>query len=450
MTVESQSTGVQYPKANAAWFLVALLTVAYVFSFIDRYILGLLIEPIKADLGLTDEQIGWVIGPAFAIFYATMGLPLGWLVDRKRRTWIVAAGVVVWSLATAVSGLAKNFWHLFFARMAVGVGEATLSPSAMSMIADSFPPERRGKPIGVYVAALSLGAGLASLIGGAVLVWAKTTESLEVPLFGDLKPWQLTFFAVGLPGVLLGVIFMFIKEPPRQSVAALDSELEGNGVADALRYVGKNFGVYAGFISLACVMAIIAYSQAFLPATFERSWGWPPEKYAFVNAVVLLLAGPATVMATGYVSDRLQQNGMREAPIRLLIIGFIITVPTLALAMIMPTPELAFVLLFLNTIGIAMISGMGPTSLLAITPAQIRGQLTAIYYMAISMTGLFLGPTTVGFLSTRVFGEENIRYAMIALPVLYGVIPMLLLPLIYRLYRKQLIRIYENKGDGNA
>ena len=201
MSGSDDSLSATYPTARAGWFLVIMLTIAYIFSFIDRYILGLLIEPIKADLDLTDEQIGWVIGPAFAIFYATMGLPLGWLVDRKRRTWIVAAGIFVWSFATAISGLAKSFWHLFFARMMVGVGEATLSPSAMSMIADSFPPDKRAKPISVYVAAVSLGSGIASLIGGAVLIWAKTTESVAVPFVGDLAPWQLTFFAVGLPGL---------------------------------------------------------------------------------------------------------------------------------------------------------------------------------------------------------------------------------------------------------
>ena len=126
--------------------MVIVLTIAYILSFVDRYILGLLIEPIKADLGLTDTQIGYLLGLAFSLFYATMGLPLGYLADRKRRTVLVAAGIAVWSLATAASGLAKNFWHMFIARMTVGAGEATLSPCAMSMISDSFPREKRGPP----------------------------------------------------------------------------------------------------------------------------------------------------------------------------------------------------------------------------------------------------------------------------------------------------------------
>ena len=167
---EPSAGTVEYPSAGRAWYMVSLLTVAYIVSFVDRNILGLLIDPIKADLGLSDFQIGLLLGPAFAIFYATMGLPLGYLADRRRRTWIVAAGITLWSAATALSGLARNFGQLFMARMSVGVGEATLSPCAMSLISDSYPEERRGKPIAFYSSAISLGAGLASLLV-VMLLW---------------------------------------------------------------------------------------------------------------------------------------------------------------------------------------------------------------------------------------------------------------------------------------
>ena len=175
------------PQSSLAygWLTVGLLTVAYIFSFIDRYVLGLLIEPIKADLDLTDTQIGLLLGPAFAIFYATMGLPLGWLADRKNRVKIVAVGIAVWSIATAASGLARNFTHLFIARMSIGVGEATLSPCAMSIISDSFPPEKRSRPIAVYTMALSVGAGFASLLGAGVLTWAKSGGSITLPGVGN-------------------------------------------------------------------------------------------------------------------------------------------------------------------------------------------------------------------------------------------------------------------------
>jgi len=430
-----------YPSPARAWTMVAMLTIAYVFSYVDRYILALLIQPIKADLGLTDEQIGWLIGPAFAIFYATMGLPLGWLADRKRRTWIIAAGVAFWSLATAACGLARSFWHLFFARMSVGIGEATLSPSAFSMIGDSFPPERRGKPIAVYSAALTLGAGIASLIGASVLSWAKSSPEIALPILGEVRPWQLTFFAVGLPGLLVALGFLALKEPRRQLAQAVDPELGGSSMADMLRYVGARWATYASFVSLVCVMTIIAYSHGFLPATFERTWGWPAEQYALYNGIANLVIGPATVYTMGYLSDRLMKRGILDAPLRILFLGALLMVPTGALPMLMPTAGLAFALLCLNIVAIATISAVGVTALLNITPAQIRGQVVALYYMAISLAGLLLGPTTVGMLSTRVFGEENIRSAVATLPLLYGLVPLALMPLTRRLYLDQMKRL---------
>lgn len=430
-----------YPGAKSAWFMVSLLTIGYVFSYIDRSILSLLIEPIKADMNLSDEQIGLILGPAFGFLYVFAALPIGWLVDRSRRTWIVGVGVTIWSVATAVSGMVTSFWQLFSARMMVGLGEATLSPSAMSMIGDSFPPEKRGKPISVYVAALSIGGSIASLIGAGVLVWAKTADKIHLPLLGEMSAWQLTFLAVGLPGLLLGLIFFLLKEPSRRAEKPNNSTLEGNGVRDALRYVSSNLGVYLGFISLACVMVVIAYSHYFLPSTFERTWGWAAEKYAFINGSILLVVGPVTVILTGYVSDKWMQAGVSDAALRLLIIGFLIMVPTGALTMYMPTPEIAYGVLTLTNIGIAMVSTSAITALLVITPSQIRGQVTALYYMVLGLTGSFLGSTSVGTLSTRVFGEENLHHAMASVPILYGILPLVLIPLTVKLYRAQLVHI---------
>ncbi len=201
----------QLPSKAYAWYTVGLLTVVYIFSFIDRYILGLLIEPIKADLELSDTQVGLLLGPAFALFYTTLGVPLGWLADRGRRTWIIGAGIAVWSLATAASGIAKSFVQLFIARITVGVGEATLSPCALPVIADSFPPEKRGKPIAFYSAALSIGAGLAYIAGASVIIWSKTVDSIVLPIVGAVAPWQFAFIAVGLPGLLIAMLCLTLR-----------------------------------------------------------------------------------------------------------------------------------------------------------------------------------------------------------------------------------------------
>jgi len=442
ITGADSETSKPYPKPWVAWSMVLLLMLAYVFSFVDRYIIGYLIEPIKADLGITDEQFGLITGLAFAVFYATMGIPLGWLIDRRRRTWILAGGIAVWSIATAASGLARNFWQLFIARMGIGAGEATLSPAAFSIIGDAFPPEKRGKPIAIYTMALVVGASAASFIAGIALTLTKQATNYDLPFIGSVAPWQMTFFAVGLPGLLLSGVFFFLREPERRLVSADAAGLKGNNFSDTLEFLGRNWGTYLGFVSLICVMTIIAYGQGnFLPAAFERSYGWAGEKYAFVNGTAFLFIGPLTYLVTGYMADRWSQKGLVDGPFRLLIIGYLIMVPTGVLFMLMPTGETAYAVAAMNNVGIGMVSAVGVTALLMITPAQIRGQVVALYYMAISMSGLLLGPMTVGSLSTRVFGEENLRFAIAALPAIYGLIPLLLIPVVRKLYLAQVSKL---------
>ena len=403
------------------WLTVGLLTIAYVFSFIDRYVLGLLIEPIKADLGLTDTQIGLLLGPAFAIFYATMGLPLGWLADRKNRIRIVAIGIAVWSVATAASGLARNFTQLFFARMSIGVGEATLSPCAMSIISDSFPPEKRSRPIAVYTMALSVGAGFASLLGAGVLTWAKSGGSITLPGVGELVPWQATFLIVGLPGLILSALFFLLREPPRSGGVAAN----GGSLPDMLKHVLGRWRMYGGFVSVFCFMTIVAYSQGWGAALFERTWGWEASYYASINGVVLIVCGPTAVLSAGWLCDRWIAQGKRDAAMKIALFGVLVTVLTGALFPMMPTAPLAMGVYALNNMGIGMTSAMGVTALLRIAPGAIKAQTVALYYMCISMAGLFLGPTAVALLNDHVFGLEGIRYSMAVIPVVFGV-PVLL------------------------
>jgi MFS family permease len=422
----------RYPNPAYAWYMVVLLTIAYIFSFVDRYVLGLLIEPIKADLQLTDTQIGLLLGPAFAIFYATMGLPLGWLADKKRRTWIVGFGVALWSAATAASGLARNFVHMFIARMSIGVGEATLSPCTMSMISDSFPKAKRAKPIAFYTMALSIGAGLASLLSAGVLTWAKTVDQIHFPLVGEVEAWQFTFLVVGLPGLLLAVLMFTLREPPRQ--VATQSADGKNNLPDMLRHVFSHWRTFLPFLAVFCFMTVLAYSQGWGAALFKRTWGWDASQYATVNGVILLLVGPASVNAAGWLSDRWTARGIQDAPLRIALIGVLIMVVTGVPAPLMPSPWAAMGVFGLNTIGIAVTSAVGVTALLNISPAPIRAQVVAFYYMCISLAGLMLGPTTIAFLNDHVFGTDQIRYSMALLPALFGIPVLLMSRLILRKY----------------
>ncbi|MGI9229641.1 MAG: MFS transporter [Gammaproteobacteria bacterium] len=429
------TTNNTYPSAGYAWYMVILLTVAYICSFTDRYVLGLLIEPIKAEMQLSDTQISLLLGPAFAIFYATMGLPLGWLADRKRRTWIVAAGIAVWSAATAASGLAKNFMHLFIARMSVGVGEATLSPCAMSMVSDSFPKEKRGKPIAFYSMSIGIGAAIASLFSGVVLKWAEGVTFINLPLVGDVAPWQFVFITVGMPGLILALLFFLLREPKRQQ--ATETVDVGNAnLLDTLKFIMERRVAFGSFLSIFCLMTIIAYSQGWLAAMFWRTWGWEASKYALINGGILLLVGPATVNLSGWYSDRLFNRDITDAPLRIAIVGAVIMIFSGIAAPLMPSAALAMFVYAINAIGISMTTATGVTALLNITPDKIRAQTVAFYYMVISLAGLLLGPTTVGILTDQFFGEQNMRYSMTMLPLIYGLPVLLLLPVIRRSYAK--------------
>jgi len=430
-----------FPPSRAGWTLVTLLMIAYVFSYTDRVILSILVEPIKQDLQLSDVQIGLLLGPAFAIFYATMGLPFGWLADRYRRTWIIGGGFLLWSVATFASGMARNFAQLFTARMSVGVGEATLSPCAMSLIADSFPKERRGKPIAIYSMGIVLGSSVAFLIGAFVLGWTKHAELPELPLLGVLEPWQVVFVAIGAVGILPALPFFMMREPKRMIGQTVDETLQGSNVADVLEYVGRNWKVYASFMTLVCLMITVAYAGYWNPAMFERTFGWSGEKYSLINGIVTLPVGVPVYFAAGWLSDRLTAKGKRMAPLNIMIAGTFIMVPLYALTPLMPDGVSAFVVLTLGGVGIMAITAVSVTALLNITPATIRGQIVALYYMTMSMFGLFVGPTTVGFLSQEVYGEAHLNYALATVPIIFGLIPILLIPVTRRLYQQHMERL---------
>lgn len=439
-----QGANTGYPGARYAWYMVILLTVAYVCSFIDRFMLGLLIEPIKADLGFSDTQLGLLLGPAFAIFYATMGLPLGWMADRYRRSWIVAAGIAVWSAATVASGLVKNFFQMFIARMSVGIGEATLSPCAISMISDSFPPERRAKPIAFYSMAISIGAAIASLFSATVLIWAKSSPETSLPWIGTVAPWQFAFIAVGLPGFILALMFFTLREPRRQE-RGLTTGLGNASLIDTLKFILQRWQAFASFLTIFCLMTTIAYSQGWSAALFMRTWGWEASTFALVNGIVLLAVGPATVNLAGWWCDRWYAGGTKDAALRIAVIGAFIMVVTGVIAPLMPTGNTAMLMFGVNAVGLAMVTATGVTALLNMTPGEIRAQVVAFYYMAISLAGLLLGPTTIGILNDQVFGEAGLKYSMALLPFVYGLPVLLLVPVTLRLYARACA---EMRADG--
>lgn len=425
-----------HPAPGRAWYMVLLLTLAYVFSFIDKYIPALLLEPIKQDLSLTDTQMGLLLGPAFAVLYATMGLPLGWLADRWRRTWIVGAGVALWSLATAASGLARNFSQLLLARVGVGIGDAALAPCALSLIGDGFPPERRGRPLAFYVGAQSIGAGLAMLAGGAVMAWAQSRPAMSLPLVGAISPWQFTFIVLGLPGLAVALLLVLLREPARQEIAA-----GSRGMLATLRYLAARRLLFGTFFAIVCVMTVTAYSQNWFAALYQRTWGWDIQRFALWSGLALVIVGPLTVNLAGWLSDRLVARGRDDGALVVMFAGTWLLIPTGAVAPLMPTGELAFAVWLGNLAGMSLVSAAAPIALLGITPGEMRGQVSALFYMVIMLTGLVLGPLAVGLLNDQVFGGSGLRYATALVPLAVGIPGLVIVRTCRRQYDEELRRL---------
>ena len=252
---------------------VAILMLAYVLSFVDRQILNLLVEPIRRDLDITDTHMSLLMGFSFAVFYTICGVPIGRLADRKSRRGIIAIGVLVWSLMTALCGTAKTFWHFLVFRIGVGVGEAALSPSAYSLIADSFPPKLRGTAMSVYSMGIYIGSGLAFLLGGLVVKFASAQGDVELPVLGMVRPWQLIFLVLGAAGVLFAAVLLLIREPSRKGVGA-GVEVPLSEVAGYIRQNRRT--VLCHNFGFACRPSPpMAVRHGFRPSLSAPTAGWP-------------------------------------------------------------------------------------------------------------------------------------------------------------------------------
>ena len=291
-----------YPNQVYAWYVVGVLTVAYIFSFVDRQIINLLVDPIREDLNLTDTQISLLQGIAFALFYTLMGIPIARLADVSNRRAIIATGVFLWSLMTALCGLAKSFGQLFAARIGVGVGEAALSPPSYSLFSDYFPPGKVTRAIAVFTGGSFLGAGLAYIIGGYVVDFVTRLDVVDVPVFGQIRAWQMAFIVVGLPGILLALLVLSLREPVRRGLledqpGAVPQSIP---IKEIIAFLRKNRRTYGHHMIGVSMFVMLAYAiLAWTPAFFIRKYGWTPGEVGLVYGSMLLVFGTSGVVERG-------------------------------------------------------------------------------------------------------------------------------------------------------
>ena len=396
-----------YPAPAIGWYAVAVLTVAYVFSFIDRSILTLLVGPIRDDLGISDTQLSLLHGFAFAIFYTTLGIPIALLADRLNRRNIIAIGTAFWSAATAACGLAASFWQLFLARVGVGVGEAALSPAAYSMIADLFAPQRLGRALAVYTLGAFAGAGLAYLIGGGVVALVTSAGVVSLPLIGEVRPWQLVFFIVGLPGLIVALWVLTLPEPVRRHVAVAPVAGLGGALTAFGRYMRAHWQTYAAHLAGFSLLGIVFNATlAWTPAYLIRVFGLTPGRAGFWLGLILLVAGTVGVLAGGWLTDRLRAAGRIDSTMRVGVLSALAALPFAATATIVPSFPLFLVLYTAMMLFVTMPYGAAAAAIQIVTPPQMRAVASSIYLCCLNLVGLGAGPTIVALLTDFLFGRD--------------------------------------------
>ena len=455
-TMPGDSQTPEKPTAGGAyaWYVVAVLMVAYIVAIVDRQILSLLVEPIKRDLGVSDTQVGLLAGFAFAVFYSILGVPIARLADRKNRKAIIAIGIVIWTLMTAACGLAKSYAQLFAMRVGVGVGEATLSPAAYSIMADYFPPRRLARAISVYAMGLYAGSGIALLAGSAVVAMLSGPGMLDLPVVGEIHRWQTTFIVVALPGFIVLALTMTVREPPRRQFAYDGSHRTVAAKAVALREIREFFRrnrrlIVAHFGGFLMIGTVISAFLIWVPELLRRTYDYTIAEAGAIYGLSLLLFGTAGPYFGGWFAEWLANRGYRDAEMRAAAICGAIMIPISVLAPLAPGRVSVLVMLALLSFILASAQGLPPAIMQLIAPNRMRAQFTALFMLVAVLAGFSLGPACTAIITDYVFGyEEALPYSLAIVGA--GLTPIGVAFLVYGLkpYRERLAEAQESATGG--
>ncbi len=399
------------PKAPAAaWWMLFILLAFYVMSMVDRFIIAMLVDPIKAELGLGDFQMSLILGPAFALFYSIAGFPFGWAADRFPRRTVIFVGSVFWSIATLTCGFAGSFLVLFAARALVGAGEASLTPSAYSMITDKFPRERLTTALSFYAMGPKLGEAIA-FSAGAVLIEALTrgqaSGALNIGMLAETTPWRIVFLTLGAFGILASFMVFAFKEPQRKGRVAA-SQAGGHAESVTLISFLKRYPRLITYMVIAFGMLGIATGALMMwtPSHMTRAFGWTPVQYGPILALVSA-CGAASVIVKGVIIDWLYRRGVRDAHMRFytwLLIGFM---PVIAATFLVSNAWLFLVLYGITQVLVLPFMLYVSATVQMISPNEIRGRLSAFFLFLVAVVSMGVGPTLIGAMTDYVFRDPQ-------------------------------------------
>lgn len=401
MSESSPAEHQPYPRTSYAYFTVGLLTLAYVFAFVDRMALSLVIDPIRKQFGLNDTQVSALAGLAFVVCFVIFSFPFGRWVDRTAaRPKILTLGISLWSLAMVGCGLVTNFWQLFLGRMMVGVGEAAVNPVAYSTIPDSFPPRRRGSAMAIYASGASIGGGLAVYLGSLLLAWAERTQP-SLPVVGVLAPWQVLFVSLGLPGLLVALIIHFsLRDPPRRTAGA--APVPSRAVAAYfVEHRTLFILMFLGFSGF----AISNYAfTVWGPTYFMRVHHLSVAQVGLISGLGFAVFGTSGMLLGGLWADRVQRSGHPEAPVWVSLRIALIQAPFFLGAYLSPDVRIAVVLFCCGMFTASMVGGLQGAMVQVLTPNRMRGQAAAVFLTVVNILGLGVAPTVTAAMTDYVFG----------------------------------------------
>ncbi len=433
-----------WPRPAYSWYVVAVLLLAYTLSFIDRMILSLLVAPIRAALDISDTQVSLLIGLAFALFYTLLGLPLAWIADRFNRRNLIVAGIVVWSFMTAGCGFAGSYASLFAARMGVGVGEATLSPAAYSMLSDYFPRDKLARAMAVYSIGVPLGSGVALILGSFVVQAVLTAPMVDVPFHGPMEAWRLIFVWVAAPGLFIALLMLTVREPFRRGrqvaiAAAGAPAVQAPGLLAHLGAQRAALGALFGGMSL---IGLVMYGViAWIPTFFARTYGMDIAHAGLWFGIIMAVGGAVGLIAGGALADRLFGKGVGDAHLRVMRLSILFGGPPLLATALMPDPASALVMLAIAFPCMTM-HGVGGVALQLITPNEYRARMTALYFFVVNLVGLGFGPMLIALLTDNLFQNDALlRYSIATVTAVALPLAAIILTLGFKGYARELARM---------
>ena len=401
-----------YPPRAVAWYAAILLAVLFWLAILDRFILSLLIDPIKQDLGLTDVQFGLLQGFAFSVTFALFGLTAGILTDRFSRRWTIFAGVSIWSLSTAACGLAQNFWHLTLARIGVGAGEATLNPCATSMLSDLFPRERLTSAMTVYTIGATIGAGSSVMLGGAVVQWVNSHSvdgSILLPLIGQLRSWQAVFCIIGVPGLLLSLAIFTVPEPLRRgsraAAPAADGHFRYRTLLTFMRTRWRFFTCH--YLGFAIGNAVFGGCAVWYASHLGRNFGWKAGQIGLYLGLCLTAGGVVGKLILGPLIDALFKRGLSDAQMRVTAICLLLATPVGVMTNISASPWIFVAGVGLFTTLLAAMPACSFSAMNLVTPNELRGKGVALFAATAGLVGSGGGPLLIAAVSDHVYGGHS-------------------------------------------